>query len=54
MQKCSKVDHKQLLGALRRSPSSQTTVIIIIIIIIIIFDPIFSSKLKIREHIHTS
>ena len=51
MQKCSKVDRKQLLGALRRSPSSQTTVIIIIIII---FDPIFSSKLKIREHIHTS
>jgi hypothetical protein len=36
------VDHKQLLGALRRSPSSQ-------IIVIIIFDTILSSTLKIRE-----
>jgi hypothetical protein len=39
MQKCRKVDHKQLLGALRRSPSTPT-------IVSIIFDTIFSSILK--------
>jgi hypothetical protein len=44
-QKCREVNHKQLLGALRRSPSPQTTVLII-------FDTIFSSKVKIRENIH--
>jgi hypothetical protein len=50
MQKCRKMDHKQLLGTLSRSPSSQT--IVIIIIIIIIFDTNLSSKVKIRENIH--
>jgi len=45
MQKCRKVDHKQLLGALGRSPSSRHTVLII-------FDTILSSKGKTRENIH--